>query len=172
MFIKRLYQLVRLIEGKPYDWQFKISESSRDKNCIGTRQDIIRKLIRDKLKIHSEILSQTISSTYKTQIRNSIAHSNYSFLGRNLHLNNFIKNDPACQIINVPFDEWIDIFHNTIIFHNEYVRLKNTIHRRYSEFARKENTAIEILVPNKKGELVPHLLEYRPKWDDWTSVTR
>ncbi len=89
--IKKLYQFVRILHGEPYDWYFKISESNRDKNSTGKRQDIILLKIRNRLKEFSSTLYQVIKDTYKTQIRNSIAHSNYSFLSRNIHLNNFIK---------------------------------------------------------------------------------
>lgn len=167
MIIKKLYQFTRILNGEHYDWYFKICESNRDKLCTGTRQDIIRKKIRDKIKSHSKILYQVIKDTYKTQIRNSIAHSNYSFLGRNIHLNNFIKDDPHSNISSLSFDEWVDIFHNTIVLHNEYIRMNNLINEHYAQIAKKHNNIMEILITEKDGKQYPLYIEYRPEWKDW-----
>lgn len=167
LFIKKLYQFVRALSGEPYNWYFKLSESSRDKTCTGTRQEIIRKLIIEKLKDMSPTLHQTIKETYKTQIRNSIAHSNYSFLGRNIHLNNFIKDDQHSQLSSISFDEWINIFHNTIIFHNEYLRMNNLINELYAKLALENGNTMEILITEADGTQYPAYVEYRPQWKDW-----
>jgi hypothetical protein len=98
MFIKRMYQLVRILEGNHYDWYFKIQESNRDAGATGSRQDIIRKLVREPLQKHSPILFDLIKFSYKTQIRNSIAHSNFSMIGRGIQLNNYVKEDSAAQL--------------------------------------------------------------------------
>jgi hypothetical protein len=168
MIIKKLYQLARALNGEPYDWYFKVQESSRDQNCTGKRQDIIRKLIRDKIKTYSPVLFQIIKDTYKTQIRNSIAHSNYSFLGRQIHLNNYVKDDAHSQLTAISFDEWTDIFHNTIVLHNELLRMNNSINDHFAEIANKHENTMEILVTEKSGEQYCRYLEYRNEWRDWT----
>lgn len=167
LMIKKLYQFVRIINGQSYDWCFKVSESSREKSATGTRQDIIRLLIRDKLKEHSPALSQIIKDTYKTQIRNSIAHSNYSFLGRHIHLNNFIKEDPHSQIRAISFDEWIDIFHNTLVIYNEFIRMSNLINENYAKIASDHENTMEILITENNGEHYSSYVEYRKEWNDW-----
>lgn len=166
--IKKLYQLVRILHGKPYDWNFKISESNRDKGATGRRQDIIILEIREKIKSFSDILYKLFKVTYKTQIRNSIAHSNYSFLGRNIHLNNFIKEDKHSQLQGLEFNEWIDLFHNTIVLHNEMIRMSNLINEAYGKLSEKNGNLMEILITEKSGKQYPKLLEYRPDRRDWT----
>lgn len=167
LVIKKFYQLVRLLYGEPYDWHFKILESSRGSVGIGTRQEIIRKMIRERIKKISPPIYDLIKSTYKTQIRNSIAHSNYSFLGRNIHPNNYIAKDPSCQLRNVPFDEWIDIFHNTLILHNEYIRMKHTINTFYAELAMLDGNSMEIAITRPDGKQTYTDVEYRQKFEDW-----
>jgi len=167
LIIKKLYQFVRILNGEHYDWYFKISESQRDKNSTGKRQDIIRLKIRDKLKKTSPLLYDLIKNTYKTQIRNSIAHSNYSFLGRNIHLNNHIEDDSNCQLETITFDEWIDIFHSTIIFHNELIRMNNIINDYYRKMAMKHDNIFPIMVTEKDGKQYELPLEYRPRFNDW-----
>ena len=167
MIIKKIYQFARIINGEPYDWYFKIAESARDKNHTGTRQDIIRLKIRDKLKNISSDLHNLIKNTYKTQIRNSIAHSNYSMVGRDINLNNYIKDDPHSQLNSISFDDWIEIFHNTLILHNQYLKLNNRINDFYGEIALKNNNIVPILVTEKNGKQYELPLEYRKEFKDW-----
>jgi hypothetical protein len=167
MIIKKLYQFVRLLNGQHYDWYFKIQESARDKDGTGSRQDLIRISIRDRLKTISPILYNAIKETYKTQLRNSIAHSNYSFQGRFIHPNNYIKEDLASQLKAVSFDEWINIFHHTITLHNQYIRLDNKINEHYREEALRNKNELQIRVTDKVGKQYPLTVIYRSEWNDW-----
>jgi len=166
LMIKKLYELTRILNGEPYDWYFRVAESSRDKNSTGTRQEIIRKLIRDKLDKRSDFLKDWITSIYKTQIRNSIAHSNYSIIGRNINLNNYIGNDQAAQLHNIEFDEWHNIFHKLLILHNEYIWLGNTINDIYAERYLNDEK-IEILITEKNGKQYSFELDYDAKYKIW-----
>ncbi len=167
MVIKKLYQFVRILQGLDYDWYFKIANSARDTTATGSRQDIIRSQIREPLKKISPILYSLIKDTYKTQIRNSIAHSNYSFTSRTIHLNNFIKNDPSSQLKGLTFDNWIDIFHNTLVLRNEYIGLNNKINTFYGKIAMKNEMVTPILITEKDGNQYELLLEYRDTYKDW-----
>ena len=166
LMIKKFYELARILNGEPYDWYFRVAESSRDNNSTGTRQEIIRKLIRDKFSKRSDFLKDWITSIYKTQIRNSIAHSNYSIIGRNINLNNYIKNDPAAQLNNVEFDEWHNIFHKLLLLHNEYIWLGNTINDIYAERYLK-GEKIEILITEKNGKQYSFELDYDENYKTW-----
>lgn len=167
LIIKKLWQLVNIIQGKPYDWYFKISESARDKDGYGTRQDLIRNVIRDELKKYSPTLYDAIKKAYKTQIRNSIAHSNYSFQGRYIHPGNFIANDPASQLKSLPFDEWVEMFHITMVLYNEYIRMNNAINEHYAKIALAHNNELEIRITEKDGKQYPLYIVYRQEYDDW-----
>jgi len=166
MTIKKLYQFVRILSGESYDWHFKVSETGRDTSSTGKRQDIIRLKIRDKVQPISSILFDAIKLAYKTQIRNSIAHSNYSFHGRHIHPNNYIKTDQAAQIQALGFDEWIDMFHTTLMLHNELIRLSEKINKYYAGVA-LEGDKISVQIT----ELVPKTYDreiiYRQEWNDY-----
>lgn len=164
--IKKLYEFVRILNGEPYDWNFKVAESSRDNRCTATSQEIIRELIRDKVKPFSPLLYGWIKDAYKTQIRNSIAHSNYSIMGRNISLNNFIANDPASQLRNIEFDQWIDIFHKTLILHNELTWLSNKVNEIYGRNAMAKHP-IYIAITELSGEKYMFSVEYREEFKDW-----
>ena len=165
MIIKKLYQFVRILSGEHYDWYFKIKESNRDTDATDSRQELIRVKIRNALKDISSIICNLIESTYKTQIRNSIAHSNYSFVGRNIHLNNYIKNDPASPLISISFDEWINIFHNTLALHNQYISLNNKINEYYIKQASESENSIHILITEESGKQYNHpLIMHNGRW--------
>ncbi len=168
-FIKKFYQLARLNAGLDYEWHFSIVESSRDKKAIGTRDEIIRKKIRNFFKDKYPAIYGAFKNAYKSQVRNSIAHSKYSILGRYIHLNNYIEEDQYSQIEVVSFDEWVDIFHDTIVLYTQQTRLLNMIQEFYSHLATQNDLLMEVRVtrtdPEPRTEY--HLLKHRLQWKDW-----
>lgn len=168
-FIKRFYQLARLSNGDVYDWHFKIAESNRDKNSTGTRQEILRLKVRNKFEKTLPILYSYIKKSFNTQVRNSIAHSKYSFLSRYIHLNNFIKGDTSSALKSLKFDDWIEMFHDTLILYNEYTRLLEKINSHYAEIAKKNNNLVEIKVNMKtpKNRIEYKYMQYRQERNDF-----
>jgi len=168
-FIKRFYQLARILNGDPYDWHFKISESNRDESATGKRHDIIRKLVRDKLRGKYPAIYDAFKTAYNTQTRNSIAHSKYSFAGRNIHPNNYVASDPAAQIQNIPFNDWINMFHETMAIYNQYIGLYNRINDHYAELAAKNRDLVQIRIERQDPNMSTQLsnLIYRKEFKDW-----
>ena len=168
-FIKKFYQITQLNSGLPYDWHFSIAESSRDKDATGTRDKIIRKEIRDKLKDGYPSIYEMFNNSYKSQVRNSIAHSKYSIHGRYIHLNNAIENDPYSQIEVISFDEWVDIMHDTLVIYNQQTRLLNIINEFYSNLSKKFDLTMEVRINRKVTTISTeyHILKHRPEWGDW-----
>lgn len=82
--IKLLYQLTRLVNKKDYDWDYKVPELGRHK--------VIRKEIRDRLTKTNPELYKILKETYKPQIRNAIAHSQFFVMGKATHLLNYDLN--------------------------------------------------------------------------------
>ena len=164
MFIKKLYQLTNLSQGRPYDWHFSIAESSRDKKATGTREKIIRKKIRDQLKTEYPSLYRSIKNAYLTQVRNSIAHSNYSFLGRTIQLNNRIETDPAAQLHFISFDTWNEMFHDTMTLYNQMIRFFKAVDGYYISLAKQNNLEFEIRINQQvpEAKTVYHLMT----WDE------
>ncbi len=167
LVIKKFYELSRMINGENYDWYFKISNSNRDSNSTGTRQEIIRNKIRDKLKPYSEKIFQLLKNSYCPQLRNSIAHSKFSFQGRNIHLNNFIEGDPRSQLKTMTFDKWVEIFHSTIVIYNSYIKINNAINDFYGKIAMENDNVLLIRITEKNNKQYVLPVEYRTKWKDW-----
>lgn len=168
-FIKTLYELVRLMKGEPYDWHFKIKESNRDKSATGNRDAILRELVRDQFKSILPIIYEAFKTAFKTQLRNAIAHSQYIILGRHITLNNYVKEDVHAQIRSVSFDEWVNIFHETIIIYSVYNELLTTILKEYGTISMQNNNTFEIRV-NKvlpQKETLYRAVEYDPHFRLW-----
>lgn len=154
--LKRLYEFVRILLGESFHWGFKAE----------SRYKTIRFQIRDKVRPLSETLYACITTAYRSQIRNSIAHSNYAIMSRNIHPNNDVATNPD-SLQNLPFDEWIDMFHLTLAIYNELIGLGNKIRLHYATLAPAQNNEIEVLVPDKSGQLRSKIIMYRPEWDDF-----
>lgn len=157
MFIKKLHQLVLLSKGLPYDWNFKIKESNRDKGATGKRDVLIRN-VKQSLSNRYPNIHNAFHNAYRTQIRNAIAHSTYALMDRYISLNNFVADDPYSQLKNIPFDEWIDLFHDTLIIYNELIRFFRKIDFHYRQMARENGRVVKVRIsrlhPNEE-------LEYR-----------
>jgi hypothetical protein len=169
LYLKKWYQLVRLNLGEGYDWHFAILESNRDKEKTGNRDHILRTLIRDRLREKYPIIYATFKNSFITQVRNSIAHSKYSFLGRYIHLNNAIKEDPAAQREVVTFEEWTDIFHDTLVLQTQLNRLLIMADDFYSLLAPKNDLLAEVRINRLHPEIKTEyrLLKHRLEWKDW-----
>ncbi len=172
LFIKKLYQTTLISQGLAYDWHFKIAESNRDNNATGKREDIIRNKIRDILMGKYPLIYSAIKNAYKTQIRNSIAHSRYFHSGRHIHLNNYLKNDPASQLEVISFDNWIDIFHDTMAIYNQLIGFSNRIDSHYSDLIKNPNDTVTVRLnrkdPVEREEFIK--LGYREFYNDWHPV--
>ena len=165
-FIKKFYELARLLNSEPYDWYFQIKESNRDASNSETRQEIIRKRIRERFKGFKGI-HNAFKTAYKTQIRNAIAHSKFSFHSRNIHLHNYIATDKASQLKTISFDEWIEIFHATLSLHNQYIGFHNKVQELYEDLSQKNGNELLIKITESDGKAYELPMIYRPEWKDW-----
>jgi len=172
LFIKKFYEIVNLSLGNSYDWHFKINESNRDNDSTGNRETIIRKKIRDQLKGKYPAIYTALKNAYKTQIRNSIAHSRYFVSGNYIHLGNYIEEDKASQIQVLNFEEWVEIFHNTMSIYNQLIGFCNRIDDYYSASSEMTNGLINVRLsrkyPVKKTEYFD--VKYSKENNDWFPV--
>jgi hypothetical protein len=176
LFIKRLYQIVRLKQGLHYDWHFRIMESNRDKTedevdkPIGTRDEIIRKMIRNPLEKEYPEIFKAIKNAFNSQLRNSIAHSKYSLASRYIHLNNSIKKDPYAQTQVISFDDWISKIHDTLTIYDQLINFMNKVQAYYINRVKgNSNLAQEIRINRLDPEPVTRygIVRYRKEFNDW-----
>ncbi|KKX46971.1 hypothetical protein [Sphingobacterium sp. IITKGP-BTPF85] len=168
-FIKKFFQLANLSVGGDYDWHYKLQTTSREKGATGTRDFIIRTKIRDKFKASIPRIYNSFKNSYSFQIRNSIAHSQYSILGRSILLNNYVKEDLYSQLRNQSFEEWTERFHETLVFYTLYHELLDVINDNYGILASQMDNAIPIRISRKdpKEEIEYRTIHYRSVFKDW-----
>ncbi|PJJ61003.1 hypothetical protein [Hymenobacter chitinivorans] len=171
-FIKTLYEFARMLEGKPYDWNFRIYESARDSGATGVRHDIIRKYIRDKIKKFSPKIYDALKLSYFTQLRNSIAHSNFIFQGDYMQLGNYIEDDPHSQVRAISFQEWTEKFHTTMIIYDNFIGILNRAREYSKALMDKSKNVHDVLVTDKrdKGNDKTYLLPvvYDPEFERYS----
>lgn len=169
-FIKKFFQLANLLEGNVYDWHYKLMTTSREKGTTGSRDVIIRNKIRDKFRNVIPRLYDAFKNTYNFQIRNSIAHSQYSILGRYIQLNNYVKEDPYSQLKVQSFGEWIERFHETLVLYTLYHELLNTINNNYGVVASQMGDVVPIRISRKDPveEIEYREIHFRDFFKDWS----
>ena len=180
MFIKKFYQMTNLMDKQPYDWHFKLSTSNRQPKTsdettgfiltpTGTRDVIIRTKIRDKFKKRIPELYNAFKKSYNGQIRNSIAHSQYSILGRYIQLNNYISDDPYSQLKVLSFDDWINRFHETLVIYTLYREFFERVNNNYGQLALRNGKMLQIRINRKDPEEKVEfgVLHYREFFKDW-----
>ncbi len=160
MIVKKLYQLVRLSNSEAYNWHFKIKDFKKG------RQQILRQEVRDKSQKVCPKFSLLINRIYSNQIRNSIAHSQYAFIGRTIHLNNK-KESPYHLLGAIDFEDWEDYIHRVIMMYNAIIGNINQQRRRYQNKASGKHFGLDIRVPKKDGTLKTEFYKYLPDIGRW-----
>jgi hypothetical protein len=146
--LKKIYQLTSLAIGKPYDWHFNIPSNLRK----GSKHEIIRKEIRDKIEEICPRFFNLIQTNYKTQIRNAIAHSQFSITGRSIYYLNYSKDPKAfCPIKGITFDQWYELFHHTLLFHNELLHQFQIYRDKYFDKTKQNGNCIEVRIIHENG---------------------
>lgn len=168
-FIKQYYQLANLLAGQPYDWHYKLMKTSRDKGATGSRDEIIRRKIRNQFKGVVPRLYDAFRDSYNFQIRNSIAHSQYSILGRYISLNNHVKEDPYSQLHSQSFEQWVDRFHETLVIYTLLHNFLTRVNNNYGAVALENDLAIPIRITRKDPieEQEYKMIYYREFFKDW-----
>lgn len=168
MIVKYFYQLSLLCQGLNYDWYFKVPNYSRE----GSKQDIIRLEIRDKVKTICPKFYNLIKETYSPQLRNAIAHSQYLIGSRNIKYLNYSNNPKAYSgIQTLTFEEWADFFHNTVLI---YFALKDGFDTVKEMYYQKTltNCFLETRITKTEKKELFSKIYLRNGYRDWTTHNR
>ncbi len=164
LLIRQLYELALLCQGRDYEWDFEVPGFARE----GSKQDILRKEIRDALSVIAPKFSKLIGDSYKTQLRNAFAHSQYYIVHDVISLLNYSEKPEAhSPIPSLKFEEWSNYIHRTLLIHNALIKNLESIQTSYRAQAEK-NGPIDVLVRGNTGkhyiQLVPDFRRKR----EWT----
>ena len=167
-FLKKMYQLSRLIDGRAYDWHLSIRFGKRGPSGSLEKHEILKE-IKKSFKTHIPNLFDSFSYCHRPQLRNAIAHSQYAMLGRTILLNNHIEGKSGHQH-DVSFDEWVQIFHESLILFTLYEMLLKRIRQYYYDltkpFRLKKEVRVTRLYP--MPATFPIVLYSRDVFQDWS----
>jgi len=141
-FIKKMYQLARVINGEDYDWHFKVK--GHDKKDTGgfTRSVLLNNHIINRFEHTLPKLHRYLYNSYNTQIRNAIAHSQYFIVGRNITFNNHRSNN-VDSMSHITFDNWCTLFHETIMLYSMFNDFLNKVNNIYYDLSQENGKSIE-----------------------------
>ena len=166
-FLKKFYQLSRLITGQDYDWHLEISFGKGEAGSM-PRHQLIREL-KANLKERLPALYEVFERLHRSELRNAIAHSQYAMLGRNILLDNQKPGQPD-EKFHISFDEWVDIFHDTLTVFTLYgmffQRVREHYHAASKEFHYKKEVRVSRRFPEVKQ--FPILLYTDAYSKDWS----
>ena len=164
MILKELYQLAQLAMGRPYDWYLNIPTHSRE----GSKQELIREEIRDKLESVCPKFYSLLKENYKSQLRNAIAHSQYGFMGRTIQYLNFSKDkDAYSPISHLTFEDWGNYFHDTLLLYNALISGLNKYRDYYHQKTLDNKNTIEIRITKKDNSQQLKELGVRKGFKAW-----
>lgn len=165
LFLKTWYQFSKIINGHDYEWDFVLKDFSSDEK---TRPNLIRKIIKTDIGKHSAVFKKHAKSGYIQQIRNAIAHSNYYILGRLISFTNFKEGDEYYRIQNFTFEQWMSLFHSSLMLHNYYIWLNLKIDEYYTQLYFKTGNPIEVVCNHAGQSIIAFYI--KDKNNQWISI--
>lgn len=169
-FIKKWYQLAKLIKGLDYDWSFRIKSRDPQKQGGITRDNALKNHIKPILSELIPQLGNSFMKCHKGQIRNAIAHSQYFFMGRDITFSNYIESN-ADHISHLNFEEWTDIFHETVVIFTLYNKLFGQVKEYYYQKSLPFKKKMEIRINwqlNPQPYTALEVLYTREFYKDWS----
>lgn len=157
LILRRLYNLGRLIHGNDYQWNFNL-------NVFQKRKTVIENHIKNPLKNQCPKAFNLIDEIYFGDLRDAIAHSNYTFLGRNIH---FIKDN--LEEFSLKMERWEEIYHKTFLFGFYLFEFMEELNKEFIEKAEGKHFGIPIKIPEKDnvGRKKSKWLKFDHQRHDW-----
>jgi hypothetical protein len=119
IIIRQLYEVSLLAQSKPFEWNFEVPGFSRE----GSKQEIIRKEIRDSLRSICPKFYSLIKECYNTQIKNAITHSDFYMVSNTIAFLNYSEDPKAhCPLPSITRMQWEDYITKTLLLHSETTR--------------------------------------------------
>ena len=162
--LKQYHQLSSLATGQTYDWHLQIPNNPRQ----GSKHELIRKQIRDRVRLTCPRFYALVRDNYKSQVRNAIAHSQFYVIGSTIRFLNHSL-DPAARspIGGYSFDEWYRVFHTTLLLHNETIGAFKRARHYYRDKTLKAGNRIEVRITDADGTESFSELGVLHDRDDW-----
>ncbi len=157
-FLKKIYRLANLLNGKEYDWKVSIPNYNKSK--------FIRNNIIEPLNSFDNPLSQILIRTYNSDLRNAIAHSDYQ-LDDDLKTISFKSKSRFC---NISYDEWSIKFTYSVCFSYYFIHIVTGRRKRIIEDWGRNYFTIK--VPFSDGTIKHAAIEYEKDRDAFSFIKK
>lgn len=157
-FLKQLFRLAELANGKSYDWNVQVPELSK--------HQFIRKQIRDTLKKKRLHLANIISNGFHTSLRNAFAHSEYRLNDKYkfIHLDTY--KGETWDIEKISFDDWSKRFAYTALLSYHFLNLRAQKRKALpNDFGKTE---FFITLPINERKFKVRTIYYDEHWDKFS----
>ncbi|SHL17531.1 hypothetical protein [Hymenobacter psychrotolerans] len=149
--IRLLHNLARLSNKQDFNWHFdssnfKITNKTSGKSQKLGRTGIIESHLISEFDNSCPEFSDLIQSCYSSQIRNSIAHSQFFLYGDFINFTNHQHGLAYNNISQISFERWELYIHFTILIYNAIISNVNRYYRMYCDRAKSKHFGIPIRI--------------------------
>jgi hypothetical protein len=148
--MKILLMLVKLANKESFDWELQINNLKDNNKKVGRSAILETILPRDSFTNCPEF-SDLVTTCFNSQIRNSVAHSQFFFMGRTVSFTNFEKGKSYNNISFITFEKWEEFVHLTILFYNSLIQNTNKFYKHYCQKAEASEFGLPIRVTKSSG---------------------
>lgn len=144
MVLKKLTQLARLANKEYYNWELTFSNRASSRG-VHIEEFVLNKIEKICPKFHTLLLS-----IYDRHLRNTIAHSQYFFIGDNI----ILTQHPDKRYYTL--EEWDILMNKFILFYdllNHYVSL---VESHFKKTKRDRHFGVQVRVIKKRRKRYPH----------------
>lgn len=158
IILKRLYQLTLLATQKDYDWYKEFHWKGK-----------LMSHILESLQIINPNIFDFFNKVYKSQIRNAIAHSDFSIMfRRQINLINFDSNNNLIHAIS--FEEWENYIHYTVLIGLQMNKQMDLYQKKYIAHSDEHHFGVEVRHIKPDGQHFMRFKKYEheiPRWTDY-----
>lgn len=175
-FTKMLLMLVKLAKGEAYDWHFDFNNVYGPNKRTGKREKKGRSyVLEDLIKEGSEevcpLFSMLMQDCYSDQIRNAVAHSQFSMSQSHIGFSNYEPDKTYHQLRSISFEKWEEHIVMVVLLYNAIIGNINRYSERYKNLSNDVPFAVPLRIIRADGEHTEELLAFTgQRWAWYANV--
>ncbi|MBF9236998.1 hypothetical protein I2I05_06280 [Hymenobacter sp. BT683] len=175
-FSKMLLMLVKLANGENYDWNFDFNKVYGPNKITGKKERkgrsyILEDLIKDGSMEVCPEFSMLMQDCYADQIRNVVAHSQFSMSQSHIGFSNYEPGKSFHQLRSIPFEKWEEYITMVILFYDSIIGNINRYNNHYISLGEGEPFALPLRINRTDGSFYEELYAYTGvRWAWYSNV--
>lgn len=165
--VKVLYTLARLTKGESYDWHFRADKFKVGKAKKG-RSYILNEEVKAVTQNTCPLFAMLMEDCYSEQIRNAVAHSQFSLSQSHIRFSNYEPGQPYHQLRGLPLEKWEEYFCSVIVMYNALLRNISKYTNHCVSLARGKHYGLPLRVTKADGSISKEWYTYLSDAECWT----